>query len=58
MAGIESPWKVFVMGIGFMFIVVSGVVEAPGWGTNYPMIVGGLVIVVASAISIFRGRRR
>lgn len=45
------------MGVGFLFVVLSGTIDVPWAGANYPMIIGGLVIVVACGVSLAREGR-
>ena len=56
--GFRSPWAVFVMGVGFFFIVMSNFGAAGGSSRSVGLLVGGLVIVVVSGIYLFVKRKR
>lgn len=49
----RSPWAVFVMAVGFFFMVMAN-----STGTlNVSLLVGGLVIVIASGIYLLMKRK-
>lgn len=56
--GFRSPWAVFIMGLGFFFIVMSNYGAAAGSEMSLGLLVGGLVIVVVSGIYLFVKRKR
>lgn len=56
--GFRSPWAVFIMGLGFFFIVMSNFGAAAGSEMSLGLLVGGLVIVVVSGIYLFVKRKR
>lgn len=55
--GFRSPWAVFMLGVGFFFIVMSNFGAAEG-SPSIGLLVGGLVIVVVSGIYLFVKRKR
>ena len=56
--GFRSPWAVFMLGVGFFFIVMSNFGAAEGSPRSIGLLVGGLVIVVVSGIYQFVKRKR
>ena len=56
--GFRSPWAVFIMGLGFFFIVMSNFGAAAGSEMSLGLLVGGLVIVVVSGIYLFVKSKR
>lgn len=56
--GFRSPWAVFMLGVGFFFIVMSNFGAAEGSPRSIGLLVGGLVIVVVSGICLFVKRKR
>ena len=56
--GFRSPWAVFMLGVGFFFIVMSNFGAASGPPVSLGLLVGGLVIVVVSGIYLFVKRKR
>lgn len=56
--GFRSPWAVFMLGVGFFFIVMSNFGAAEGSPRSIGLLVGGLVIVVVSGIYLFVKRKR
>lgn len=56
--GFRSPWAVFMLCVGFFFIVMSNFGAAEGSPRSIGLLVGGLVIVVVSGIYLFVKRKR
>lgn len=56
--GFRSPWAVFMLGVGFFFIVMSNFGAAAGSEMNLGLLVGGLAIVIVSGIYLFMKRKR
>ncbi len=56
--GFRSPWAVFVMAVGFFFVVMSNFGAASDAPKSIGLLVGGLVIVAASGIYLFIKRKR
>lgn len=56
--GFRSPWAVFMLSVGFFFIVMSNFGAAEGSPRSIGLLVGGLVIVVVSGIYLFVKRKR
>lgn len=56
--GFRSPWAVFILGVGFFFIVMSNFGAAAGSEMNLGLLVGGLAIVIVSGIYLFMKRKR
>lgn len=56
--GFRSPWAVFMLGVGFFFIVMSNFGAAEGSPRSIGLLVGSLVIVVVSGIYLFVKRKR
>lgn len=56
--GFRSPWAVFMLGVGFFFIVMSNFGAAEGSPRSIGLLVSGLVIVVVSGIYLFVKRKR
>ena len=56
--GFRSPWAVFIMGLGFFFIVMSNFGAAAGSEMSLGLLVGGLAIAILSGIYLFVKRKR
>lgn len=56
--GFRSPWAVFMLGVGFFFIVMSNFGAASGSPVSLGLLMGGLAIVVVSGIYLFVKRKR
>lgn len=53
----QRSWSAFVVVVGMLFVLASAAV-APRGATDTPLLVGGLAVAAAGALSMFRGARR